>query len=101
MTATLEQVPFADICPTPEVAVRDVKEHGRFGELRAFTAEFSMVSALVDHAALRALTRSPSSEHRKHVEQLLKNACVLTVVCGKHGAYKKLPKKGELVARAI
>lgn len=76
-----------DVNPTPEIAVRDIKSHV-IGTTRVFIGDFSIMSALMNHAALRGLSKSSEPAHKKQLAQLLKNAIVLSYVTAKHGSYK-------------
>jgi hypothetical protein len=89
---------FADVNPTPDIAVRDIKDFGKTGELRTFTADFSLLSAILENPTLRALSKSSDKSHKKQIERVLKNACAATVVTGKSGVYKKVGKKPDVVA---
>jgi hypothetical protein len=89
---------FADVNPTPDIAVRDIKDFGKTGELRTFTADFSLLSAILENPTLRALSKSSDRAHKKQIERVLKNACAATVVTGKSGVYKKVGKKPDVVA---
>ncbi|WP_139776733.1 hypothetical protein [Oceanospirillum multiglobuliferum] len=78
---------MADVTPTPEIAVRNIKSV-QLGDRRIFTADFSIMSALMNHNTLKGLAKSTSAEHKRHLTQFLKNATVLSYVTAKHGSYK-------------
>lgn len=71
------------------IAMRNVRREVISGGLHAFGGEFSMVSALTTHPALRSLCQSKVKGHRAHLDPILKNACILSYVTARHGAYKK------------
>lgn len=77
---------LAAINPVPEISLRSVKSQKLYGDQRVFTADFSLMSALMNHSTLKGLQSNPS--HKKHIDQLLKNTIVLNYITAKHGAYK-------------
>ncbi len=85
----LPSAEFATSNPAPDVAVRNLKSWQLSSGQRVFMADFSMISALSNHPALKCLGQSHSAEHRKQMKQLLKNAAALTYVTAKHGLYKQ------------
>ena len=75
--------------PAPEIALRNVQSQVVAGGQRLFTADFSIMSALMNHPVLQELTHNGRRTHKKEIEQLLKNALVLACVTSRHGVYKR------------
>ncbi|MBX9725311.1 MAG: hypothetical protein K2X81_28160, partial [Candidatus Obscuribacterales bacterium] len=79
---------FHAVNPTPQIAVREIKSQPLKNGLRAYSADFSILSALLNHESLKGLNKTEDPVLRQHFEQVLKTACVLTYVTSKHGAFK-------------
>jgi hypothetical protein len=81
---------FTKTNPTPEVAVRSaMQQHALGGDAQLFIADFSIPSALMNHAALHSLLRSENVAHKRQVAQIIKAASILSIVGStKYGAYR-------------
>ena len=70
--------PFEKVNPTG-IGYRNVSE-GKLGSLKAYTSEFSVLSALTSTRALRPLLKSANKEERELVAKLLKTAAAMSMV---------------------
>jgi hypothetical protein len=71
------------------VAVRNTMVRKVGNGITAAVSEFSMVSALSSHEVLKALYQSADKADRKHLEQILKNAVVLSFTTAGKGRYQR------------
>jgi hypothetical protein len=70
------------------IATRHTTTYPLSNGLTATISEFSLISAMTNHPILKALAQSADKTERKHVEQILKNAVVLTFATAAKGRYQ-------------
>ena len=79
---------FAEVNPLSEVAVRNVVSHNLKSDLRAFTCEFSIPSAMQNLKAIKRLADSAKKSERQTYAKMLKNAAALLTIGIQKGPYK-------------
>ena len=79
---------FDEVNPGSVIACRQIKSFDVGGNMKAFTCEFSLTSAIASVRPLQQMLTSSNPRHRKLVALLIKNAAILSQIGSSHGPYK-------------
>ncbi len=74
--------------PVPEIAYRNVRSEKYEDGIKAFIAEFSIISALNNVNFLHRIATSDIHGHQKIASVVMKNAAILSLITNSKGSYK-------------
>ena len=86
---TRTQMGFDALNPAKLIGYRGVQKHSLEGGVTAYTAEFSLVSALSQVSPLNHLVYSSNPSARRLAQELLRNAAILAQLKSSQGPYKQ------------
>jgi hypothetical protein len=78
---------FDQINPSTLISHKNSHSHLVAKDIRAHTADFSLLSAIMNVPALKNMLTASSAADRKMAQQMIKNAAVLALLKGQTGPY--------------